>query len=36
MTLPDRMTYIAADGAGGPEVLKPAIARFPHPSRTKC
>src|SRR5580658_5314343 len=31
MTLPERMTYIAADGAGGPEVLKPAIGPVPAP-----
>jgi len=31
MTHPDRMTYIAAAGAGGPEVLKPAIGPVPTP-----
>ncbi len=31
MTLPDSMTYIAADGAGGPEVLKPATGPVPVP-----
>ena len=31
MTPPERMTYIAADGAGGPEVLKPAIGPVPTP-----
>jgi NADPH2:quinone reductase len=29
MSLPDTMTYIAADGAGGPEVLKPATGPLP-------
>ncbi len=29
MTLPDTMTYIQADGAGGPEVLKPATGPLP-------
>jgi NADPH2:quinone reductase len=31
MSLPDSMTYVAADGAGGPEVLKPATAPLPVP-----
>jgi NADPH2:quinone reductase len=31
MSLPDSMTIIAADGAGGPEVLKPATAPLPVP-----
>jgi NADPH:quinone reductase len=31
MSLPDSMTYIAADGAGGPEVLKPATGPLPVP-----
>jgi NADPH2:quinone reductase len=31
MSLPDSMTYIVADGAGGPEVLKPAKAPLPMP-----
>src|SRR5271167_4467851 len=31
MAQPERMTYIAADGAGGPEVLKPAIGPLPVP-----
>ena len=31
MTLPERMTYIAAESAGGPEVLKPAIGPVPRP-----
>src|SRR5271168_4411300 len=31
MTQPERMTYIAADGAGGPEVLKPSIGPVPTP-----
>ena len=31
MKLPETMTYIAADGAGGPEVLKPAIGPVPTP-----
>jgi NADPH2:quinone reductase len=31
MTQPERMTYIAADGAGGPEVLKPATGPLPAP-----
>jgi NADPH2:quinone reductase len=31
MTLPDSMTYIAAEGAGGPEVLKPATGALPVP-----
>ena len=29
MTLPQTMTIIAAEGAGGPEVLKPATAPLP-------
>jgi len=31
MTLPSTMAYIAADGAGGPEVLKPARGPLPVP-----
>jgi NADPH:quinone reductase len=31
MGLPDTMTYIAAEGAGGPEVLKPASGPLPQP-----
>ena len=31
MSLPPSMTYIAADGAGGPEVLKPATGPLPVP-----
>ncbi|MDR3537372.1 MAG: NAD(P)H-quinone oxidoreductase [Acetobacteraceae bacterium] len=31
MTLPQSMTYILADGAGGPEVLKPATGPLPQP-----
>jgi len=31
MTLPQTMTYIAAEGAGGPEVLKPARGPLPRP-----
>jgi NADPH2:quinone reductase len=31
MPLPDSMTYIQADGAGGPEVLKPATGPLPVP-----
>ena len=31
MTLPDRMTYIAAAAAGGPDVLKPATGPVPSP-----
>ncbi|MBS0560134.1 MAG: NAD(P)H-quinone oxidoreductase [Proteobacteria bacterium] len=31
MTLPDTMAYIAADGAGGPEILKPARGPLPAP-----
>ncbi len=31
MTQPQQMTYIPADGAGGPEVLKPAIGPVPTP-----
>ncbi len=31
MTLPEQMTYIATDGAGGPEVLKPATGPLPVP-----
>jgi NADPH2:quinone reductase len=31
MSLPQSMTYIAADGAGGPEVLKPATGPLPVP-----
>lgn len=31
MSLPQSMTYIAADGAGGPEVLKPALGSVPVP-----
>ncbi|MCW3477133.1 NAD(P)H-quinone oxidoreductase [Limobrevibacterium gyesilva] len=31
MALPDSMTYIAAAGAGGPEVLKPATGPLPEP-----
>ena len=33
MSLPDSMTYIVADGAGGPEVLKPATAPLPVPKQ---
>jgi NADPH2:quinone reductase len=33
MTLPDSMTIIVADGAGGPEVLKPATAPLPAPKQ---
>jgi len=31
MTVPDRMTYIAATAAGGPEVLQPAAGPLPPP-----
>jgi NADPH:quinone reductase len=31
MSLPQSMTFIAAEGAGGPEVLKPARAPLPQP-----
>jgi NADPH2:quinone reductase len=31
MSQPERMTYIAAEGAGGPEVLKPATGPVPRP-----
>jgi NADPH2:quinone reductase len=31
MTLPDTMTYIQADGAGAPDVLKPALRPLPVP-----
>ncbi len=31
MSLPDTMTYIAAEGAGGPEVLRPARGPLPQP-----
>jgi NADPH2:quinone reductase len=31
MTIPERMTYIAAAGAGGPEVLQPATGPVPMP-----
>jgi NADPH2:quinone reductase len=31
MSLPTSMTYIRADGAGGPEVLKPAVGPVPAP-----
>ena len=31
MTIPDTMRYIAADGAGGPDVLKPAMGPVPTP-----
>ncbi len=31
MSRPERMTYIAAEGAGGPEVLKPATGPVPAP-----
>ena len=31
MSRPERMTYIAAEAAGGPEVLKPAVAPVPAP-----
>jgi NADPH2:quinone reductase len=31
MTLPERMTYVAAESAGGPEVLKPVIGPAPRP-----
>jgi len=31
MSRPDRMTYIAAEGAGGPEVLKPTVGPVPTP-----
>jgi NADPH2:quinone reductase len=31
MSLPDSMTYIAAEGAGGPEVLRPATGPLPEP-----
>ncbi len=31
MNIPESMTYIAADGAGGPEVLKPARGPVPRP-----
>ena len=31
MTLPQSMTYIAASGAGGPDVLTPATGRLPEP-----
>ena len=31
MSRPERMTYIAAEGAGDPEVLKPAIGPVPSP-----
>jgi NADPH:quinone reductase len=33
MSLPQSMTYIAADSAGGPEVLKPASGPVPVPQR---
>ena len=32
MSLPETMTYIAADGAGGPEVLRPARGPVPQPT----
>ena len=31
MSLPQSMTYIAAEGAGGPEVLRPADGKVPVP-----
>ncbi|MBV8400485.1 MAG: NAD(P)H-quinone oxidoreductase [Acetobacteraceae bacterium] len=31
MTIPDSMTYIAAEGAGGPDVLKPVRGPVPQP-----
>ena len=37
MTIPASMTFIEADGAGGPEVLRPATGPVPQPARrTRC